>query len=171
MAISKEDIPQIQSLLATELRAGSSVYSLLEKVQRAAQQKYIPRGYQEADYQLGFLIYKIGGHSAANIAHQALGIPSIDTSKRHVANTPLVPSPSFPTESQLCTNLAICYPQPGSDTSNITGMIMPIDKIKLQEHLQWEPKSNQILGICHKHGGQCALEFRSIHQADALVAC
>ena len=61
IAIGTENIPRIRSLVAAENRAGVSVFSIIEKVQRAALCTYSPRGYQEADYQLAYLIYKIGG--------------------------------------------------------------------------------------------------------------
>ena len=47
---------------------------------------------------------------------------------------------------------------------------MPIDEIKLQERLRWDPRTNMILGVCREHGGECVLEFRTMTQADHLVA-
>ena len=78
MAIGQEDIPCIQSLMATQSRAGASVFTMLEKIDQAARCVYSPRGYQITDFQRAYLIYKLGGRAAANIAHKSLGIPSID---------------------------------------------------------------------------------------------
>jgi hypothetical protein len=174
IAIGTENVPRIRSLVAAENRAGASVFSIIEKVKRAALRTYSPRSYQEADYQLAYLIYKIGGRSAANIAQRALGLPSIDTSKRHVAEIPLIPSSVFPTPSEMKNNLSMCYPnqtKPTSGMGPILGVSIQIDEIKIQERLRWDPSSNQILGICREHGERYSsiFEFRAIYQADYLL--
>jgi hypothetical protein len=48
-------------------------------------------------------------------------------------------------------------------------MTIPIDEIKLQECLHWDPRTNMILSVCREHGGKCVLEFRTMAQADNLV--
>jgi hypothetical protein len=179
IAISQENIPRIRSLLATAHRAGSSVFWIIEKVGKAAQRAYTPRDYEEADYKLGYLMYKIRGRAAADIAHRALGIPSADTSKRHISTFPLISSAKFPTSAELCSNLSLCYPAPSSSPTStincsqvIKGMTMQTDEIKLQERLRWDPRTNQILGVCREHStGRCSLDFLSTHQADALLEC
>ena len=74
MAIGREDIPRIRSLMATQYRAGASVFTMLKKIDQAARRVYSPRGYQIADFQRAYLIYKLGGWAAADIAHKALGV-------------------------------------------------------------------------------------------------
>ncbi|KAF8154518.1 hypothetical protein B0H34DRAFT_809113 [Crassisporium funariophilum] len=174
VAVGREDIPRIRSLMAREVRAGSSVFAILERIDAAAKRKFIPRGYEQADYERGYLIYMYGGRPAAQIA-RSLGIPSIDTIKRRVAAKPLQSSPGYPTTAELHTNLAHCYPDatPAASfnpSAPVLGMTMQIDEIKIQERLRWDPRSNQILGVCREHGKAVGLEFRSIHQADALLA-
>jgi hypothetical protein len=46
---------------------------------------------------------------------------------------------------------------------------MPIDEIKLQEHLRWDLRTNMILGVCREHGGECVLEFHTMEQTNHLV--
>ena len=109
----------------------------------------------------------------ADLAHATLGTPSVDTSKRHISTNPIVSSASFPTRAELLYNLSACYPSSSrtAQGSAIKGMTLQIDEIKIQERLHWDPKSNQILGVCREHGGQCSLEFRSMNQADELLDC
>jgi hypothetical protein len=173
VAVGREDIPRIRSLMAAELRRGSSVFSIVEKVEQAARRAYTPRGYTEAEFQLGFLLYKIGGRAVANLAHRALGVPSIDATKRHLSATPLLSSPGFPTREELETNLSICYPSDefGPHNGIIEGVQMPIDELKISERLRWDPRTNMILGVCREHGMQAALEYRSQFQADTLLKC
>lgn len=184
VAVSTENIPRIKSLLAVAQCAGASVFSILERIKQAAQRTYSPKGYDEADYQLSYLIYKIGGRAAANIAQKALGIPSIDMSKEHVNTMPLVSSSKFPTTGELITNVMMCFGTsnhsrvfavaPGFRQVRVTkGMTMQVDELKIQERLRWDPTSNQILGVCREHTSDyeypLSLEFRAMHQADALL--
>ncbi|KAF9536372.1 hypothetical protein CPC08DRAFT_771594 [Agrocybe pediades] len=155
MSISQENIPRIRALLASAHRAGSSVFAIIDKVSKAARRIYQVQGYKNADYQLAFLLYKIGGQAAANIAHRALGLPSIDTAKRHVTTALLMSSPKFPTSDELQSNLKFCYPQIEAsralgDTvkpAATKGMSMQVDEIKIQERLRWDSRTNNILGI------------------------
>ena len=178
MAIGREDIPRIRSLMATQSRAGASVFTMLEKIDQAARRVYSPRGYQITDFQRAYLIYKLGGRAAANIAHKSLGIPSIDATKHHIMTAPLQSSSGFPTTTELKSNLSICYPpcfssdSTSGEAQKIQGMIIAVDELKVQERLRWDPRSNHILGVCREHGsrlGASALEFRSIIQADAVL--
>ena len=89
MAIGHKDIPPIWSLMATQYRAGASVFTMLEKIDQAARCVYSPRGYQIADFQCAYLIYKLGGQAVADIAHKALGVPSIDATKHCIMTAPL----------------------------------------------------------------------------------
>jgi hypothetical protein len=154
MAIGHEDIPRIRSLMATQSRAGASVFTMLEKIDQAARRVYSPCGYQITDFQRAYLIYKLGGWAAANIAHKTLGIPSIDATKRHIMTSPLQSSSGFPTTIELKSNLSICYPprlssDPTSgEAQKIQGMIIAVDELKVQERLRWDPHSNHILGVC-----------------------
>ena len=163
--------------MATQHRAGASVFTMLEKIDQAARRVYSPRGYQITDFQRSYLIYKLGGRAAANIAHRSLGIPSIDATKRHIVTASLQSSSGFPTIPELQSNLSICYPlrteESGSvDSQRIQGTTMSMDKMKVQERLRWDPHSNHILGVCREHGSQLgasALDFRSMIQADTVL--
>jgi hypothetical protein len=175
MAIGHEDIPRIRSLMATQSRAGASVFTMLKKIDQAARRVYSPHGYQITDFQCAYLIYKLGGRAAANIAHKTLGIPA---TKCHIMTSPLQSSSGFPTTTELESNLSICYPprlssDPTSgEAQKIQGMLIAVDELKVQERLQWDPRSNHILGVCREHGshlGASALEFQSIIQADAML--
>lgn len=166
--------------MAAQTRAGARVFSIIEKIDDIAKRKYSPRGYDQQDFERAFLIYKLGGRSAANIAHRSLGIPSIDTTKRHITSKPLQASPGFPTPAELTSNLEHCYPGtgghipvPGShpDSTAVVPISMLMNELKVQGRLRWEPRTDYILSVCREHGDNCALEFRSLTQADAVADC
>ena len=104
-ALGWEDIPHIHSLMAVQICAGASVFLIIEKVDDAAKWKYSPCRYIQQDFEQVFLIYKLGGHSAANITHHSIRIPSIDATKWHITSKPLQASPGFPTPVELTSNL------------------------------------------------------------------
>ena len=169
IAIGVGDIMQIHSLFRAELRNGAGVFRLLDKISKASQLVYSPKGCEEADYHRAFLIWKLGGRPAANIAYRTLGVPSIDTARRHISTTPLVTSAGMPTRDEINTNLAIGFEHQEVYRDRIIGT-MPIDESKLQERLRWDPRTNMILGVCREHGGECVLEFCTMAQANHLVA-
>jgi hypothetical protein len=171
VAISAGNIKRISSLFRVELKNGAGVFGLLEKCNQAARLVYQPKSYDEADYHRAYLLWKLGGQSAANIAYRTLGVPSIDTARRHVGTSPLKTSAGIPTPSEINTNLAIAFDTFDNHGDFTIGMTMPIDEIKLQERLRWEPRTNMILGVCREHGHECTLEFRTMAQADYLVEC
>lgn len=172
VAIGREDIPRIRSLMALECKNGCSVFSMIEKVDRVACKLYRPRGYEQADFQRAFLIYKLGGRAAATIAHRTLGIPSINAAKRHIVTTPIRSSAGVPTTSEISSNLNAIFPKkPIENNRVVEGLTIQVDEMKIQERLRWDPRSNMILGVCREHGHRCTLEFRSETQADILLDC
>jgi len=172
IAIGREDIPRVRSLIAKECKNGHSVFSMLEKVDRAALKLYRPRGYEEADFQRAFLIYKLGGRAAAAIAQRTLGIPCINSAKKRIVTASIHSSAGIPTTREILSNLEISYPQKAAGEEGIIkGMTIQVDEMKIQERLRWDPRSNMILGVCREHGDKCALEFRSEVQADILLDC
>lgn len=174
--IGRDNIPRLRTLIAVQLRRGASVFSILEKVEAAARRAYSPRGYDAAEFELGFLLYKIGGRAIAMIAHRALGMPSIDSTKRHISTVPLKASATFPTSEEIHANLSACYPSDDESTTATSGIIegmqITVDELKISERLRWDPISNNILGVCREHGHrECSLVFQSHSQADALLDC
>ena len=122
IAISTENIPQIKSLMAAAQRAGVNIFSMLKHIKHAALHTYSSKGYGEADYKLSYLIYKISGRAAANIAQKALGIHSIYMSKEHLNTMPLVPSLKFPMTEELIANVLMCF---GNSNSNRVSTMAP----------------------------------------------
>jgi len=159
------------------LHDGSGVFGLLERVDKAAQHVYLANGYQKADFEWAFLMWKLGGRSAANITFHTLGIPSIESARWHIWVSPITVSPGLPTQAEMESNISQCFlewedvPQITTIQWRVVEMTMPIDKLKIQPHLQWDPYTNMIFGVCWEHGGSCCLEFWTIVQADILCDC
>lgn len=171
VAISESNVARIQIIFRVELRNGAGIFGLLNKVVSASSSNYRPLSYEESNYQQAYLMWKLGGRSAANIAHRTMGCPSIDSARRHVATKPLWTSAGVPKLAEIKANLAIGFENQPVDYTKTIGMTMPVDEIKLQERLRWDSRTNHILGICREHGDICSLEFRTITEADWIVDC
>ncbi|KAF7798313.1 hypothetical protein EIP86_009534, partial [Pleurotus ostreatoroseus] len=134
VGISQSRISRIQTALTVAFRSGTSVRGLLQMLDRAVQQLYHSKSYEEVDFQRSFLIWKLGGASAATIAHHSLGLPSLTTTRRHIMIKPILASSSFPNKEYLLENLHRCFAgYSGGSLSGVTGFSMPIDEIKIQE--------------------------------------
>ncbi|KAK0467600.1 hypothetical protein IW261DRAFT_1612940 [Armillaria novae-zelandiae] len=158
VAIGTHDIPRLRNLITSELRRGGSVFAILTKVDRAVQKNYSPRGYERTDFERAYLIWKLGGVSAAEIAFRTLGLPSISATRRFVNITPLR-LPSLQARQETSATLSDVY----------ISVVMAMDEIKLQERLRWDERTNNILGVCREHGHKCSLQFRSLADADAIL--
>lgn len=168
-AVSDARIPRINALLAAARKNGSGVVAMLDLVDKAARHVYRARQYGEPDFQRTFPLWKLGGVAAANIAYRTLGLPSIDAASRHIMTNPVRASAYMPTLSEAQENLTAVLATFAPRARVVLPVSMPIDEIKCQERLRWDCNRNLILGVCREHCGGCALEFRSIVQADDLA--
>ncbi len=105
LAVSTHDIPRIHKLVAAEVKNGGSIFSMLEKFDKAARRVYRPRGYERMGFERTYLIWKLGGVCAADIAFRAMGVPSIDATRKSINIVPLYASPSDPTLAEMEHNL------------------------------------------------------------------
>lgn len=170
IAISANHIPRVNSLFASEIKNGAGVFGLLHKVDQASRLVYHAKSYEEADYQRAFLLWKLGGRSAAQIANRTLGTPSIDTSRRHIATAPILASPGFPKVHEIKQNLGVVLGELNVDVEeSVMGAKIEIDEIKNAERLRWNAHTDEILGTCREHGDDDEKEFKSIAQADAML--
>ena len=130
--------------------------------------------YEECDYQQLFLFHKLGGVTVAELAHRAFGLPSIETTRRHIVTKPLIASPKMPTFPEMLDNLNHAFPTPSGSRSDLEthqpmlGIQIMVDELKLETRMRWDARSNNILGVCREHSKEYSLEFRSMDQAIAL---
>jgi hypothetical protein len=161
LAVSEGNVPWMHTLVSVSRKAGDSIYTILEKYNRAAQNVFRPLSYEEQDYQQLFLFHKLGGVACAELAHQAFGLPSIKTTRRHIVTKPLIASPKMPTRDEMMQNLSHALPSSPDSTTpfkNI-GFQLMADEIKLETRMRWDPRSNSILGVCREDSKEYSLEF------------
>ncbi|KAF7360931.1 hypothetical protein MSAN_01123100 [Mycena sanguinolenta] len=118
IAVARNDVPRIHTIIANDLKNGASLFASLEKVGRATEGNFNPKSYVRSEHQLSYLLWQLGGRAAAELGHRCLGLPSIPTVKRHIATTPLVVSPKAPVKDEMQHNLRISYPTPFASSSD-----------------------------------------------------
>ena len=60
IALSELDVPRVRQLVATALKAGRSISYIVDKLFDAANGLYRPKGYDDKELDLSFLILKVG---------------------------------------------------------------------------------------------------------------
>lgn len=170
-AVAKDDVPRLHSLVATMIKDGASIFTILSKISMASNQLYSPKGYVDAEYKQLFLFHKLGGRAVAELAHRTHGLPSIDATRRYMRAVPLLPSSKMPTKDEMLANLDISYP-PRTATSKprpIQGFQLMADEIKIESRLQWDARTNKILGVCREHSKHLSMDFESIAEPDIII--
>ena len=74
----------------------------------------------------------------------------------------------MPTDLEMMQNLDHAFPHNQAPATRKGGFQLMADEIKLESRMRWDPCTNNILGICHKHDKQYGLKFQSMAQATAL---
>jgi hypothetical protein len=168
MAIGEGNVKGIHRLVAVSRKAGESIYTILDKCNRAVRDLYHPKSYEERQFQQLFLLHKLGGVAVAEIAHRALGLPSIEATRRRINTQPLVASPKMPTDPEMMQNLEHAFPHDQAPATRKGGFQLMADELKLECRMRWDPRTDNILGVCREHGKRYGLKFRSMAQAIAL---
>ncbi|KAJ6614384.1 hypothetical protein B0H10DRAFT_2177014 [Mycena sp. CBHHK59/15] len=173
IAVGRGDVPRIHSIVANCRKNGDSIFTCVEKIERAAKGTFNHKSYTHADHQLLYLLLKLGGRAVAELGHRCFGLPAISTARRHVATVPLKTSPHAPTKQEMLHNLDTAFPipyPPPSDGSVGPGFQIMIDEIKVEGRMRWDPRTNMILGLCREHSTEFELNFLGVEQAEALHA-
>ncbi|KAI0709424.1 hypothetical protein C8Q76DRAFT_626022, partial [Earliella scabrosa] len=169
IAVAHSDLhTRVHKVVSVARKHSMSIQAIVTKLDQANRHLYSSRSYEEQDFQRSYLLWKLGGQRAADIAARSLGLPSLSTTRRHYDIPPIVPSAGFPTMDEIVENLQICLPLLGLTSATIMGYILQVDELKIEKRFRWDPRTNKILGICREHGGQCCLEFHSLEEIQVL---
>jgi hypothetical protein len=97
-----------------------------------------------------------------------LGLLSIEATQQHINTQPLIASPKMPTDSEMMQNLEHAFPHDQAPATRKGGFQLMADKLKLESRMRWDPRTDNILGVCCEHGKCYGLKFQSMAQAVAL---
>lgn len=113
--------------------------------------------YEEKDFLIGILIWRLGGIRLAEIAHRSLGLPGMTTLRTHSKMVPLIASAGKPTVEEITKNLhavqdgttAVLEARGGPA---IIHQVLMFDEIASEKRVRLEPKTSTFLGVCREHG-------------------
>lgn len=169
VAVAEGSVARAHAVVSISLRAGDGIHTILEKFNCAARDVYRPLAYEQQDYQRLFLFHKLGGVAVAELAHRAFGLPSIKATHRHIVTHPIIASPGKPNLREMARNLDKTFPHVTKDTPLriLGGFQMMADEIKLETRMRWDPRTNNILGVCRDCNTHPTV-FAGMEQANAI---
>jgi len=108
----------------------------------------------------------------ADIAHQALGLPSLSTLRRQTLIPHLTPSSGPPTLEEVMPNTMACTSiiEGVLKASHVVHQVLMFDEIKVEERPRWDDKSNNIIGVCREHSKNASLQYTSKDEVDLLFS-
>ncbi|KAL6299447.1 hypothetical protein BKA93DRAFT_819930 [Sparassis latifolia] len=166
LSVASSDLhSRVHKVVSIARRKGSSIHAIVCKLDEAVSRISSTYSYNEIDFQRSYLLWKLGGQRAADVAHRSLGLPSISTTRRRFIVQPIQPSPAMPTADEMDQNLKTYFPSftRRSNSPLVLGFVMSVDEMKLEERMRWDPATNMILGIyCLRRGDATVIALTAL---------
>lgn len=173
MAIGSMKVERVERLIKASIAQNCGIQRCLELLDKAAQQVYRTRNYTEEDELRGLLLWRLGGGRVADIAHCALGLPSVRTLRRRTLIPRLTPSAGQPTLEEIISNTVACtsvIKDVLKSNPGVVHQVLMFDEIKVEERPRWDDKTNNIIGVCREHSKNASLQYTSKDEVDLLLA-
>lgn len=166
-----DDIPRVRVVLKVGFNGKRGPKGLLEQVKKAGSDVYKAKSFSDKDYALATLFYRIGGKAIASLAQRALGLPSLESIRRHSHVPTIRISTGYPTLDDVGFNIDSMYPTPIPPPANgiKTGYVLMVDEVKNEERPSWNPDTNEMVGWCREHSKRYDMKFRSMAEPLALA--
>jgi len=171
MAIGSGEVRRVDRLIKVALDNKRGIRGILELYHRAASDVYHVKSFEEKEKLISKLIWRFGGERVAEIAHRALGLPSVRTLRRNTIIPRLIASPGQPTVPEIEANVFACLNVLESVIGQISGtlhQVLMLDELKVEERPRWDDHTNYIQGICREHGRHASLVYTTNREVDML---
>lgn len=156
----------LQRLVTVALNNHVGIRGMIDRIERAAQDLYSVKSYEERDHEVALLLWRYGGARVADIAHKTLGLPSRETIRTTRSAAPLHVSPRYPMFQEILSNMS------GYDISALqsrAGCILMVDELATESRLRYDAANNTILGVCREHSRGYTVTFNGLEEADVLL--
>ncbi|KDN33727.1 hypothetical protein RSAG8_13186, partial [Rhizoctonia solani AG-8 WAC10335] len=147
VAISQFDETSVGCIIQTALRNGAGVGIIIDRILKAQKGLFRPHEYSQKLFDLGALIYKVGGIRLGFAVAKALNLPSISAIRSRLNLPHLRPSIGFPTKTELMKNIESFF---GPNVTQSSCSLM-IDEIAVESRLRYDIQQDAIVGACHEH--------------------
>ncbi|KAG8680232.1 hypothetical protein FRC09_018382, partial [Ceratobasidium sp. 395] len=134
---------------------------------------------QQRDYDLAALTLHLGGPRLLYAHSKGQGLPSLSTTYRNSHYPTLSPSVSFPTISEILSNIQALFALPAASTSpkdpktlapKLRGFSLLTDEISLEERPEFCAFLDALIGFCREHSMGLPLTNISSHPLESLEA-
>ena len=169
--ISVSDYKNVNLVLRTSLKNGSSPSAMVAKLQLAIERAYTPRpGVDERALDVGYLVKAIGGPRLLFALNRFFSLPSYRTIDRHRPVPRLVPSIFAPTHLEISENISTFFNSKERPVPSITGQSLLIDGVALEEKCRWFRLKNSAIGLCREHAGSLDLHIQNLQSIMSIQA-
>ena len=167
--ISVSDYKNVNLVLRTSLKNGSSPSAMVAKLQLAIEREYTPRpGVDERALDVGYLVKVIGGPRLLFALNWFFSLPSYRTIGRHRTVPQLTPSILSPTCLEVSKNISTFFTSKERPVSSISGHSLLIDGVALEEKCRWLCSTNSAIGLCREHAGSLDLHIQSLQSITSI---
>lgn len=167
--ISVSDYKNVNLVLRTSLKNGSSPNAIVAKLQLAIEKEFSPRpGVDERTLDVGYLVQAIGGPRLLFILNRFFGLPSFRTIGHHRTVPQLIPSILSPSRDEVSKNISTFFNQNERPASSTAGHALLIDGVALDEKCRWFRLADSIIGLCREHAGNLDLRVRSLQSITSI---
>ncbi|KAJ7774636.1 hypothetical protein DFH07DRAFT_732382 [Mycena maculata] len=163
MALTMNNITRVNSVLGAGLRNNAGTRGLIQLIGHAAARDYNPAP-EQIGMHLQLTILHLGGARLGEIAHRALGLPSVTTTRWNTIIRPLLPSAGKPTPSEIESNIDTCLdavPEVDDESPQIAHQILMLDEITTERRARYDDRTNMVVGVCRQHGYKLPLELKT----------
>ncbi|KZS89273.1 hypothetical protein SISNIDRAFT_417077, partial [Sistotremastrum niveocremeum HHB9708] len=177
MAAATENVPRLKQLISSALRIGSSVSAIVNKIQDTFQnlKSYSAKGYEDRDYDIAGLCYRLGGRNLLYAFNQEFSLPSLRTLRRSKIFTNLMPSTgkvltsdiSFNIQSTLLSKVPALRLDPSRPFR--TGCSIFWDEVSIEERACYFPHSDSVGGLCREHSSNIPVRLTSYENAQSIA--
>ena len=160
MFLSKNDIPGLRRLITAALKRNATPQVIMDLLERAVRSFRTAKGFSERDLDIALIVKALGGPRLLFAMQRAYGLPSLSTLRRRQHIPTMLASVGTPTAEDAGANIdAFCNPdvrpprEPSKPGGRLPGNVAMFDGIALETKCSYDPKRDEILGLCREHVG------------------
>ncbi|KAJ7909926.1 hypothetical protein B0H13DRAFT_1616140 [Mycena leptocephala] len=171
MAIATNDIPRVNALLSTALRNGASINTIIAQILEAVQGLRSTKGFTQFEHDLSLLIYRIGGQSLLYSLNHALNLPLLRTIQNSAHFVKITPTFGPISIDEIRANIknVILEPRALAGKTGKKSVVIMMDEVAIEEHLDYFPMENKVGGLCQKHSATTPLTLQTYTSALTIV--
>jgi hypothetical protein len=171
MAVASNDVPRIHAFFATSLRNGASPRAMLNQFIDVVAGIKSTKGFNDFEYDIMTLAYRVGGQSLVYALNHALGLPSLRSLCNHANFIKITPTIGPISDHEIRANIqeVVLRPRAEAGITKQRGVTIMMDEVALEEAAVYFPHTNSVGGLCQLHSGDIPLKLQTYQSALTIV--